>query len=91
MLLAVGEDGWRWRGRATNATVAWVDYFHIFLIKTEFWIVGVVGGGQSEEEHNSKYRTRNALIRRKLAQLHWAKKIAQTPKYLCSKNYRKAI
>ena len=41
----MGEDGWQRRRRATKEAVVGVD-FHIFLIKTELWIVGVVGRGQ---------------------------------------------
>jgi hypothetical protein len=43
--------------------------------------VGVVGGGQRRNAIKKKYPTRKANIRRKLVLLHWAKKIAQTPKY----------
>ncbi len=50
-------------------------------VKTEFWIVGVIGGGQRRNTISKKYPTMKAHIRRKLVLLHWAKKIAQTPKY----------
>jgi hypothetical protein len=30
----------------------WGLTFHIFLIKTELWIVGVIGGAGAEEERN---------------------------------------
>ncbi len=45
--------------------------------------MGVVGRAGAEEERNmqKKYPTRKANIRRKLVLVHWAKKIAQTPKH----------
>jgi hypothetical protein len=49
-----GEDGWWQRGRATKAAVKGVD-FSYFLIN-EFWIMGVVGGGQR----------RNAISKKKI-------------------------
>jgi hypothetical protein len=78
--LAVGEDGWRRRGRATKAAVEGVD-FSYFLMKTESWILGVVGEGQRRNAISKKYPTRKGHTRRKLVLLNWAKKIAQTPKY----------
>jgi hypothetical protein len=41
-------------GGATKTAVARVDFFHIFSIKTEFWIVGVVGGGQRRNAISKK-------------------------------------
>jgi hypothetical protein len=50
-------------------------------MKTESWILGVVGEGQRRNAGSKKYPTRKAHIRRKLVLLYWAKKIGQTPKY----------
>jgi hypothetical protein len=65
--------------------------FHIFLIKTELWIVGVLGGGQRRNAISKKYPTRKAYIRRKLVLIHWAKNCSNPQIWLCRKNYRKAI
>jgi hypothetical protein len=43
--------------------------------------VGVVGRGQIRNAITKKNPSRKAYIRRKLLLIHWAKKIAQTPKY----------
>jgi hypothetical protein len=71
----VGEAVWRRWGRATKAVVAGVDCSYFLIKKLFFWIVGVVGG------YAEKYRTRKAHLRRELALLLWAKKIAQIPNY----------
>ncbi len=77
-----GGDGWRWRGRATKVVVAGVDFSYFFKLKLNFgfW-VSLVRGDRGGTQYAKKYPTRKAHIRRKLVLVHWAKKIAQTPKY----------
>jgi hypothetical protein len=53
----------------------------------------LLAGGRGGTQQAKKYPTRKAYIHRKLVLLHWAKKIAHTPKYGFAdrKNYCKAI
>ncbi len=53
--------------------------FHIFLIKTDLWIVGVVGRGQRRNAISKKNPTRKAYICRKLVLIHWTKKLLKPP------------
>ncbi len=48
-----GEDGWRQQGRAMKVVVAGVDFSYFFM-KTEFWILGVVGKGQRRRAISKK-------------------------------------
>jgi hypothetical protein len=42
--------------------------FHIFLIKTELWIVGVIGGGGAEEERNKQQNMEKLSNHRHIAE-----------------------
>jgi hypothetical protein len=80
---AAAGSGWWRQGRATKAAAGGVEFSYFFM-KTEFWVRG--RGGRQE----AKYPIRKAHVCRKSVLLQWAKKIAQTPKYLCTKNHREA-
>jgi hypothetical protein len=60
--------------------VAGVD-FSYFLIKTELWIVGVIGGWQRRNAISKKISIQERLHTKEIGTDTLGKKIAQTPKY----------
>ncbi len=62
----------------TKASAAGVERSY-FFIKTESWVLLVVGEGQGRQAGSLKYPPRKVHVCRKLVLLLWAKKIAETP------------